>query len=123
MKHPFSFNGRLKSFGYAFNGLKVLLKNETNAVIHLIAAIVTVILGLVLDLKPLEWIAIVFAIGFVFSMELINTAIEGIADFISPGKDERIKKIKDLSAAGVLVSAITALVTGLIIFLPKFLSI
>jgi diacylglycerol kinase len=123
MKHPFSFNGRLKSFGYAFNGLKVLLKNETNAVIHLIAGIVAVILGFVFDLKPLEWIAIVFAIGFVFSMELINTAIEEIADFISPKRDERIKKIKDLSAAGVLISAIIALITGLIIFLPKFLNL
>ena len=61
------------------------------------------------------------AIGLVITSEIINSAIENISDFISPEKHDLIKKIKDLSAAGVLISAITAFVIGLIIFIPKLI--
>ena len=52
-------------------------------------------------------------------MESINTSIENIANFVSPEKHEAIAKIKDLSAAGVLASAIAAAIVGLVIFVPK----
>jgi diacylglycerol kinase len=117
----FSISRRLKSFRYAFNGLKILLKEEHNARIHLMAAIVVVIAGVFFETSTSEWIAIIFAIGFVISAEIINSSIENIADFISPEKHEKIKKIKDLAAAGVLISAVTALIIGMIIFLPKIL--
>ena len=107
------------SFVYAFNGLKIMILEEPNSRIHLFAAICTIIAGILLKVSLNEWIALVFAIGFVITLEIVNSAIENIADFISPGKDEMIKKIKDLSASGVLVSTITALMIGLIIFLPK----
>ena len=70
-----------------------------------------------------EWIGVIFSIGLVFSLEIINSSIENIADFISPEKHKMIKKIKDLSASGVLISAITALIIGLIIFIPKILKL
>jgi len=69
----------------------------------------------------LEWIAVVVAFGFVIAMEIVNSAIENIADFVSPEKHEMIKKIKDLAAAAVLIAAITAFIIGLIIFVPKIL--
>jgi len=116
----FSIKKRIKSFIYAFSGLKILFKEEHNARIHFIATICVVVAGLLLNLLTYEWISVVFAIGFVITMEIINSAIENIADFVSPEKHEKIKRIKDLSAAGVLVSAITALIIGLIVFLPKF---
>ena len=120
MKHQkFSVRKRIKSFGYAFNGLKILIREEHNARIHVLAAICALIAGIVLKVSVIEWITLIFAMGFVITLEIINSAIENIADFISPGQHEKIKKIKDLAAAGVLVSAITALVIGLIIFLPK----
>ncbi len=115
----FSISQRLKSFTYAFSGLKILFKEEHNFRIHLAAAIIVVIGGFLSNISTVEWIAIVIAIGFVFTTEIINTSIENIADFISPAKHEKIKKIKDLAAAGVLVSAITAVIIGVIIFLPK----
>ena len=62
-------------------------------------------------------------IGLVFAMEAMNSAIENLSDFACNKKfEESIKKTKDLSAAAVLFSAIAALITGLIIFLPKLLS-
>ena len=83
------------------------------------AAFIAVIIAFWLKISAIEWVAIVFAIGFVITLEIINSAIENMADFLSPEKHEMIKKIKDLAAAGVLVSSITSLIIGLIVFLPK----
>jgi len=115
----FSISKRIKSFGFALNGLKILIQEEHNARIHIIAAISVILAGFYFQLSSLEWLAIFFAIGLVISLEIINSAIENIADFISPKKNDAIKKIKDLSAAGVLISALTALTIGFIIFIPK----
>lgn len=115
------FRKRLKSFGFAFNGLKILILEEHNSRIHLIASIFTVIAGFLLKITVYEWIVILFAIGLVITLEIVNSSIERIADYISPEKNEIIKKIKDLSAAAVLVGSITALVIGIVIFLPKLL--
>jgi diacylglycerol kinase len=119
----FSISKRLKSFKYAFNGLRILIKEEHNARIHLFATVCVIIAGLFFNISMNEWIGVIFSIGLVFSLEIINSSIENIADFISPEKHEMIKKIKDLSASGVLISAITALIIGLIIFIPKILNL
>src|ERR1043165_9855769 len=118
-QQKFSLKSRISSFGYAFNGLKLLIQEEPNAKIHFIVAIAVVVAGFYFKISFLEWIALVFAIGLVITLEIINTSIENMADFISPEKNEMIKKIKDLSAAGVLVSVTTAIIIGLIVFLPK----
>jgi diacylglycerol kinase len=121
MKQPFSIIDRLKSFKYAFNGLKVLIRDEHNSRIHLVIAILVIILGFIFKISMYEWIAVCFAIGFVITTEIINSALENLADFVSPDTNNIIKKVKDLSAAGVLISALTAVVIGLIIFLPKII--
>lgn len=122
-QEKFSITKRLKSFTYAFNGLKILIVEEHNARIHLFAVICVSIAGFVLKISSTEWIAIMLAIGFVITLEIINSAIENMADFISPDKNEQIKKIKDLSAAAVLIGAMTAFVIGLIVFLPKLFTL
>jgi len=122
-EEKFSIAKRLKSFTYAFAGLKVLFKEEHNAWIHLFATVCVVVAGILLKISVLEWVAVVFAIGLVFSFEIVNTSVENIADFICPEWDERIKRIKDLAAAAVLFSAITAAIVGLLIFLPKILAL
>lgn len=121
-KQKFSIFKALKSFKYACNGLKVLFREENNAKVHLLITVIVIVLSFLFGLNVYEWIAIVFSIGFVIATEIINSAIEDICNFIHPGKDDGIKKIKDLSAAAVLVSAITAFTIGLIIFLPKILN-
>ena len=85
------------------------------------AAICVFIAGVILKLSNAEWITITFAIGLVIAFEAINSAIENIADFISPEQNPQIKKIKDLSAAAVLVVAISSCAVGIIIFVPKLL--
>lgn len=118
-QQKFSAKKRLKSFGYAFNGLKILIQEEHNSRIHLVAAIIIVVLGFFFHINVFEWIALIISIAFVIVCEIFNSAIENIADFISPKRHIMIKKIKDLAAAGVLLSAFSALIVGGIIFLPK----
>ena len=118
----FSITQRLKSFKYAFEGLKTLLKQEHNARIHLAATFVAIGTGVFFKISYSEWSLIVFAIVLVFVAEIINTAIENISDFISPQKNEKIKIIKDLAAAAVLVAAIGAVIIALLIFIPKIFS-
>lgn len=122
-ENKFTISGRLKSFGYAFNGLKILFKEEFNARIHFIISILVIILGFILKLELHEWIYISLCIGFVFVLEIINSSIENLCDLISIEQNEKIKRIKDLSAAAVLIGAITAATVGLIIFIPKIISL
>ncbi|MBN1988922.1 MAG: diacylglycerol kinase family protein [Bacteroidales bacterium] len=119
----FSILKRLYSFKYAFNGLRILFKEEHNARIHLVAAICAIVLAGVLNISALEWVAIVLAIGLVISLEAVNSAIENLADYVSPNWNHNIKRVKDISAAGVLIASIVALVTGLLIFIPKIIEL
>ncbi len=120
-KAPFSILKRLESFRYAFHGLKILIREEHNARVHLVAACCAIVAGLFFQISTNEWLAIILSIGLVISAEAINSAIENIADFVSPERHEAIKRIKDLAAAAVLICAIAAVAVGLIVFLPKVL--
>ncbi|TAH03654.1 MAG: diacylglycerol kinase family protein [Sphingobacteriales bacterium] len=119
----FSIISRLKSFTFAINGLKVFFKQEHNARIHLFVAVLVIFMAFVFKISNLEWVALIIVIGLVFALEIVNTAIEGICDFISPQKNHQIKIIKDLAAAAVLVISIIAVFVGLIIFMPHILGL
>ena len=118
--HSFSVRARLRSFSYAFKGLWNFFRKEHNAWIHLFVTIIVVALGLYLHVSSSDWMALSFAIGFVWAAELFNTAIEKMADHISPEQDARIGMIKDLAAGAVLVAAMVAVIVGCIVFIPKF---
>jgi diacylglycerol kinase len=110
----------IRSFGYAFEGLWTAIKTERNIKIHLVAAVLAIILGLYLGLSSAKWCLVALAIGFVLVSELFNTAIERLGDEAGNGKQSpSIKAVKDISAAAVLISALTALVIGiLVLFVP-----
>lgn len=116
---PFSAKERGNSFKFAFAGIAAFFKQEHNARIHLAATIVVIALAIIFHVSSIEAIALTLAIGFVWSAEIFNTSIEKIMDFISTEKNSKIKFIKDVSAAAVLVAAITALIIGCIVFIPK----
>ncbi|MFV1995719.1 MAG: diacylglycerol kinase [Verrucomicrobiales bacterium] len=109
----------LAGFRYAFDGLAYLLRTQTNARFHLLAAIAACALGFFFGISPLEWVAIALSIGLVFAAEILNTALEVLADRITTDPDPQIGHAKDLAAAAVLVSAIAATVVGLVVFGPK----
>lgn len=117
----FTLRKRLKSFKFAFNGIRLLITREHNAWIHCFAAICVIIAGFVFDISTTEWIAVTFAIGTVLAAEAVNSSIEAIADLVSPEYNEAIKRTKDLAAGAVLILAISAAIVGLIIFVPKIM--
>ena len=123
MGQKFSIRQRIRSFGFAFNGLWLLIKEEHNARIHFLAALIAVGAGIYFQLSPNEWIAIVFAIALVFIAEIINSSVEKLADTVTKEKNEGIKKTKDLAAGGVLLSAITSLIIADIIYIPKIIEL
>lgn len=119
----FTLRKRLRSFKFAGNGIRLLIAHEHNAWIHCFAAVCVTIAGWSIGLSSIEWIAIVFAIAMVLAAEAVNSSIEALADLVSPGYNEAIKRTKDLAAGAVLILAIGASIIGLIIFVPKILAL
>ena len=111
----FSLCKRIKSFGYAFAGIRVLIREEHNAWIHCVATVAAVTLGFLFDITPGEWTAVVIVIAE-------NSAIERTADFVKAERDDRKRDIKDLAAGAVLICAVGAAVVGVIIFLPYLIT-
>jgi len=120
-QEKFSLIRQIKSFKYAFNGIKDFIITEHNARIHLTATIAVIIASFLFHISMHEWMMIIFAIGFVWSAEMFNTCIEKTMDFISTEKRLEIKLIKDIAAGAVLIASITAFILGLTIFIPKIL--
>lgn len=113
----------IKSFGYAFNGIKETIKNEQNIKIHLLVMILVIIAGFIFEIETIEWIICVILFGLVISSELFNTAIENAVDLITEEKNEKARKAKDAAAGAVLITAISSALIGLIIFIPKILDV
>jgi diacylglycerol kinase len=115
-----SVKNRANSFIFAFKGLWTMFSEEPNFRVHFLAALTTVLFGIFYKLNGTEWILITIVIGFVLVSEIFNSAIERIADFVSPEHNQIVGITKDLCAAMVLVAAIVSVIVGLIIFVPKF---
>lgn len=113
---------RILSFKYAFWGIDTLFRETPNAVIQLVAAIAAILSGLFFHITNAEWLILILAIGGVLTMETINSALENLSDYASKKEmHPTIRKVKDLSAAAVLIMAIAALAIGLVIFLPRII--
>ena len=106
-------------FLYAVHGLAAFFKTEHNAIVYSLATIGVAIFSLVFNFSATEAFILLIVTGIVWVCELFNTAIERLADIVSPQQDMQIKVVKDVAAAAVFLSAIIALIAGLIIFTPK----
>ena len=109
---------RLRSFRYAFAGVRLLLREEHNARIHATITVLVVVAGVVLHVTLAEWCMLLLCIGMVLAAEAFNSAIERICDYLTTEHDDRIRDIKDLAAGAVLLCAIAAAIVGLIVFVP-----
>ncbi|MGA1226013.1 MAG: diacylglycerol kinase [Tamlana sp.] len=113
------FVNRLKSVGYASKGAILLLKTEASIKIQFVIAILVTIAGFYFKISNTEWIVQILSIGLVMSIEGLNTAIEEIANFIHPEHHNKIGLIKDIAAGAVFIASVFAVITGLVIYLPK----
>ena len=110
---------RLRSFGYAFNGIFLLFSTQPHATFHFIATIIVVAAGFFFGISGTEWLVLIVTIGIVWVSEAINTALEFLTDLVSPDYNLLAKKVKDVAAGAVLIAVVFALIIGITIFYPK----
>ena len=112
---------RILSFKFAFRGIGLLISSQPNARLHLFATVVVVFFAVFFKLNSWEWCILTVAITLVWITEALNSALEFLADSITTEFNPLIKKAKDLAAGAVLLSAIGAVILGILVFLPHLL--
>ncbi|WP_226583125.1 diacylglycerol kinase family protein [Halobacillus litoralis] len=124
MNSDSSVRKKKKSIGfrYAWNGLTIVWKTERNFRIHLSAAVLVLLAAVILGLSAVEWAVLIITISLVLALEMINTIVEKLLDYLAPEQHPVAGAVKDISAGAVLVVSIGSVFTGAIIFLPKILS-
>jgi diacylglycerol kinase (ATP) len=115
-------SGRLRSFGHALRGLRVLLQTQHNARIHAVATVLVLIASAVFGISAAEWALVILAIAGVWVAEALNTALEFLVDLASPESDPLAGKAKDVAAGAVLVAAVGAAIIGGFVFGPHILA-
>ena len=115
---PFQFTGRVRSFRHAISGILRMLRCQHNAWLHLGMTGGVVGLGFFFGLTVGEWCWIILAIAIVWTAEALNTAFEFLADAASPTFHPLVRDAKDVAAGAVLITAVVAVIIGVIIFWP-----
>ena len=77
------------------------------------------VIGFGLDTK--EWAIVFLTYAVLTGLELLNSAIESLANYVQPEEHPAMKRAKDLAAGAVLCAAIFAVAIGILLFLPKIL--
>lgn len=109
---------RIRGGGYAIKGAWTLIKSEHSIQVQISIAILITVAGLYFDISKTQWMFQILSIGLVLSTEGLNTAIEGIADFVHPNFHSKIGYIKDVAAGAVLFAAVTAVIIAVFIYIP-----
>jgi diacylglycerol kinase (ATP) len=117
-----TFTGRLRSVQCALRGIAVMLRSQHNAWIHAVATVVVTGAGLALRLSTAEWCWIVLAIVAVWTAEALNTAFEFLTDVASPAFHPLAGQAKDVAAGAVLISAVGAVLIGVLVLGPHLWS-
>ena len=108
----------LAGYSYSFRGIWLAFRYENNMIFHLAAAVVVILVNFKLHITMTEWLITLMLIGLVWMAEIFNTSIEKLADHVSPDYHPLIGQVKDLASGAVLIICLTAVVCGLIIYLP-----
>jgi diacylglycerol kinase (ATP) len=119
LKHIFKFHGLRESLNYALKGVLYLFLYHRNMRIIFILGVLAFLLGLTYELKGIELIALCVTITLVFMAEIFNTAIEMLMNMLTTKYHLRIKLIKDIAAAIVLITCLNAAVVGYALFYKK----
>ena len=114
-------SGRWQSILYACQGIRTFFGSEKNAVVHLFFTALVLLFAILFPLTRMEAILLILVISLVWILEMMNTAIEKLADFSSPSIHPLIKQVKDIAAGAVLVACLAAILCGLLIFIPKII--
>lgn len=107
-----------RSFKHALSGLRMLIKKEQNFKLHLLAAFFVLFFSFYFNIRAWQWAIIIMMIALIFILEMLNTVFERLVDLFKPRLHPYVGEIKDILSGMVLVAALSAVVLGLIIFLP-----
>lgn len=113
----------IKKIGYAFNGLKLAVTNDTSFITHAIMGTIACIMSVVFKINMTEFMFVLSAIFFVLVAELVNTAIEESINLYTKDFHRGAMISKDSAAAAVLLASFYAVIVGGIIFIPKIYSL
>lgn len=110
----------ISSLEFALTGIFTAFKEEKNMRSHVLSAVAAIIAGLIFRISAIEWLFLLLSIFLVIAFEIMNSAVENVVDLASDYHfSMRAKNAKDMAAGAVLVVSGFAVITGLIIFLPK----
>lgn len=112
-----------KSFAFAITGIKTALWTERNLRIHFVVSVLVILCAVFFSISKLEWLIILVVMGGIFSLELINTAIERVVDLITNEYHPLAKQAKDIAAGAVFIYALMTVIIGILIFLPHVLNL
>ncbi|PJF46773.1 MAG: diacylglycerol kinase family protein [Chloroflexi bacterium] len=112
----------LASFRFAFEGIAYAFRTQRNFKVHCGVMLAVVVVGLAVRLAPAQWAILALASGLVFQAELMNTALEAVVDRVSPEFHALAKAAKDCAAGAVFLTALCAVVVGLLVLGPALLS-
>lgn len=104
------------SFGFACKGLAALLASQRNARIHAAATAIVAAAGFYFNLGLTQWCLIILSVAAVWTAEALNTALEFLADAVSPDDHPLIGKAKDIAAGAVFLTALGAVLVGVLVF-------
>lgn len=110
----------MNKFKNAVNGLKIAL-NHKAVLIQIVLGALAIMGGLIIGLDYYEWLAFILCIFLVIGLEIFNTSIERIGDYLNINEDDRIKEIKDLASGAVLVISIMALIICIFVVARRLL--
>lgn len=107
-----------RKFLYALAGLAYALRTQPNMRFHLLAALAVLAAAFILGVDRYELLFLFLAITLVLLAEMFNTALETVVDLASPGFHPLAKAAKDVAAGAVLLAALHAVATGVVVFYP-----
>ncbi|WP_370652481.1 diacylglycerol kinase family protein [Aquabacterium sp.] len=118
MRPGFTLAARVKSFGYAFEGIALMLKTQHNAWLHLGASLLVAGMAWWWGVSASDWRWLLLAMAMVWGAEAMNTAVEFLCDVVSPQYAPAVKGAKDIAAGAVLIAAVAAALIGALTFWP-----
>ena len=119
-KDKCTFKGSVNN---CLDGISFVTKNEKIFKREIALGIIALILSYILKIDKIEFIIVLTMICLVLTTEIINTAIERAVDLVTKEYHELARIAKDVSAGSVLVTSIFALIIGIIIFIPKIITL
>lgn len=111
----------LKSFRDAWNGIWLAIKTQRNVRVQIAVSAAMLAVGSYFSFTAIEWCVVLLAMGLVLGLEVMNTSIEELVNFVSPERREEARRIKDLAAGAVLIAALMACIIGIILITSRYL--